>query len=268
MAKLLQQTLLLSLFFLVTLSLQSQTQGLIPPLPNEDLPILISRQTIAELNIIYPLVVTEITTNNGTVIRGRLQRQSVSSNEQIYILSNRESKRIEIRIADVQELAWVAPDRRENNFFYEIGAVTHITEDEVNAGILIGGGLEFSRNLVFMGRAFYKPIAFIQVDETAFLGRINTTLGYRLNRTKKNIHTLGAGLDINRLFSYNETSAIGYSFMYEYDFQLSDRKGLAFSAMYVYIPRLKQSALMVGITLRFNKSLPLFLSSPSTPDLY
>jgi hypothetical protein len=258
-------------FFFAFLSTQAQNSNPPLPPPEETGPPEIDRQTIKNIKNSYPLVVTEIITNEGDTLRGRLEGTGFDDNQDVYFISNRSKKNQPIIKTNTIEIAWVLPDRREHNTYFDLGILNmpfSRVMNSQNMGLDLGLGVEFSNNKVILANFFGLFGQDTENDLPAFFGGFNGQFGYRINRTEKNIHTIGGGM--GAISERIEDSSLNFSLsgMYEFDLQLNNFSGLAISSTFHYLPASGNTHFILGIKYRLNASFPFQMFKPSPADIY
>lgn len=218
------------------------------------------------IDILYPLYVTEITTNDGRVFRGRL----TGSNADSYFIDIRSTGELMISRASVKEIAWAVGDRREYNFFTTVSfplAYSGSSEFGLSPGLNISYGIEFLSN--WLVQLDYTASGFFPASQNDVYGvllSVEGLLGYRFNRNETNFHTLalGGGAALNNFYDeFGQTHTLDdryplvFSALYDYEFPIGEKTGMSMFARFQYFnqnPR--RSHVLLGISFRFYAALP------------
>ncbi len=222
------------------------------------------------IDLFYPLYISEITTNDGLVYRGRI----VGVTSHAYIIDVRVTGEHIVRRESIKEIAWAVGDRRDFNVFTGVGInAGFLRRDAIGTapGVNISYGYEFSSSWVFqldyMGSFFY-PLGNAATTEGVALS-FELLCGYRFNRNKSSIHTLamGGGFGYMELFDSDdyfwtqpeqqEPSPLVFSLLYDYEFGIGSKTGMSiFSRFQYYNLYPSQPLILLGISFKFYNALP------------
>ncbi|MCH8555451.1 MAG: hypothetical protein LAT76_09850 [Schleiferiaceae bacterium] len=250
-------SLFLGLLFLS--NLKGQTSESVQDTTTRNPSLDISTRTLWEISNLYPIVVSEITTNDGLVIRGDLFNRDIVDNKEVFLIGSRLNGRQAIPIEDVKEIALVNPNRSERNTFSEYGyffGPSSETGAISSAGAILGIGYEMFNSSILLVNSTHHNMYNQQGDsEYNFLG-IETLFGKRLNRHQSNIHTVGAGLG---LFLFMEPwlntdfALLGH---YDYDIKITNGIGVSLFTKFYFFPLQRSSLLVFGCSYRIYDAAP------------
>jgi hypothetical protein len=244
---------LISLYFNIHV-LQAQINSPTLPSGNDNQTPFISPQSLPVVKTIYPLVVTEIITIDGRVIRGQLMDFSTIGNQSFYIISNRRFPDKQIPNDSIREIALVLPNREECNLYHHLGML-HMRNfsggQNPNIGFIYGSGLEWGKKMVFTTNLFRQNEWDFNDSIRIIHSGFEVMIGYRINRSQKNIHALSGGLGMFSSRSPEQYNlAISMIAGYEFDIKVSRLTGVVFSSEVIYLPTRNHAFLSLGLKYR------------------
>ncbi|MCH8545595.1 MAG: hypothetical protein LAT54_02580 [Cryomorphaceae bacterium] len=223
------------------------------------------------IDIMQPLLVTEIVTKDGKIYRGRLLDGPRADESSDFIIQVRRRKPIHIPANSVRQLAWAAGDRRDLNVFSEIGLTAgYASKNSIGFAPGVSGalGIELPYDVLF---TFNGSITGLFADEL-YNGRdiffaFGMGAGYRFNRGESHIQTLALNVDFSSGFydyrepdmfsNYDPILQVIFSPTFDYEFPMTSSTGVSLFTRFQYFTQTPEfNHLIFGVAFRFYSGIP------------
>ncbi len=190
---------------------------------------------------IYPIYPTEVVTKSNEVFRGK-----VINEEGGYSVVTRNKNVYSFREEDVEEVAWVIPDRRDYTFYRGLGFHVASYRKEVflpTLGFVYDLNWELPKHDFVVSLPIQFGLEYLTKIDGDLLNYFSAELllGKRFNRMSKITHTISAGPGLGTELKYlmNEHKYYPYVFggHYDIEFSIGRKNSIAFFAKYQYFSR-------------------------------
>lgn len=216
---------------------------------------------LTAMNGLYPYIVTEIITLDGSILRGTIERVPDVDNDSTFFLKKRNGDLELIQNKDVKELAWAQGDKREFKHTLDAG-LNMLFSTPNNAGISPGLtfslGYEFVPNYILhldLSSFVFRNFNFDKLSDKSEVASSEILIGYRFNRTKKHIQTLSIGWGTMENLNNQDIYYGGVTVLFDYEFPLKDKSGVSlFTRFQFFGINAEMSHVLLGCKIRFYRS--------------
>ncbi|MCC5916603.1 MAG: hypothetical protein JJU02_04675 [Cryomorphaceae bacterium] len=212
---------------------------------------------MSAINLLYPIIVTEITTKDGKIFRGTISKFPSKGNDSTYVLKQRGGQIKIIRINNVKEFAWVSGDKRDFNITFDFGLNTlFATRNKlgVSPGFALSVGYEFKSNYVVhfdLNGANFRNFRLKEFTNRSDTYSSELLIGYRFNRTKNHIQTLSFGGGFIEEFDTESNYSPVFSALFDYEFPLGSKSGISlFTRLQFFGKNAEKSHMLLGCKIR------------------
>lgn len=224
-----------------------------------------------QIDMLQPLLITEIVTKDGKVIRGKLIDGPNAENPKDFIIRVRKKKPISIPLENVKEYAWAVGDRRDLNLFADVG---------FNSGFVSSKALGFAPG-VSSALGLELPYEVLLTLNASITGMFSETFnegsdvffafgfgaGYRFNRQESHIQTLALNIDFGAgFFNYEQADPFSsadpilqvvLSPTFDYEIPMGRTSGVSLFTRFHYFTQVPElSQLVFGVAFRFYSGFP------------
>lgn len=238
---------------------------------NDEPKNIVVHEAQSQIDFLQPLLVTEIVTKDGRVIRGKLMDGPTAENPKDFIIHVRKKKSISIPQDNVKEYAWAVGDRRDLNLFADVG---------FSSGFVSRSALGFTPG-ISSALGFELPYEVLLTLNASITGMFSESLnegsdvffafglgtGYRFNRQESHVQTLALNIDFSTgFFNPEQTDPFGarglifhiiLSPTFDYEFPMGRTSGVSLFTRFRYFTLMPElSQFVFGVAFRFYKGFP------------